>query len=1228
MDRLPRFRSQKKSLRRASYRPMLETLEDRLPPGDLLGATLFSSDALLNSSTLSVSPVERTERPSFTAREDTGSTHSRLSAPVSLSATNEPPLLATPLRKAAALTEPFASTRPSSAVNELFGAVLTGGRGFFAGTGNAGGSAVGAAPATARAIDSSPTSKPPTETPTPPAAASGEFTPPPPPPAASPAAGPGPASPAPAASTRPAANQDVATDYGQLPLSFEANLGQTDAQVQFLSRGNGYSLFLTGNEAVLQLQHSTGEEDEDGFGFSSAVGDVVRMEVVGAREGVQAVGRDTLAGRVNYFLGNDPSQWRTDLPTFGAVEYSDIYDGIDLVYYGSQRQLEFDFVVAPGANPNAIALRFTGAEHLSLDEGGNLVLDTNGGQVVQQKPILYQEVNGVRQEIAGSFVLQGEGRVSFAVGEYDTQHTLVIDPVLSYSTYLGGSSSDLAFDVAVGSDGSAYLTGQTRSTNFPVTAGTYQGTLAGTDDVFVTKINPAGNAIVYSTYLGGSNQQRGSGIAVDASGNAYITGRVSSTTYPTTPGALSVVYGGGLYDAFVTKLNPSGNGLVYSTFLGGNGQDSGFDIVLDSDGNAHLAGGTNSPSLQVSAGGYLTEVAGTDAFYIKLNSIGSKVLYGTYYGGSGTRERGNSIGLDAAGNAYLAGRASSSDLPISPGAMQPEFGGGLTDGFVACFNPFLSGNDSLLYATYIGGTEADIANGIAVDAAGNAYVVGETESPDFPLKTPFQATFGSGFGDAFVLRLNPGGSLGYSTYLGGIDEDRGFGIAVNAVGQAHVTGFTSSLNFPRQNPTQTNLAGGRDAFVTKLNASGNGLIYSTYLGGSGDENDILSGDTPGNIALDGAGNMYVTGRTSSTNFPAVSPLQPLSGGLDDSFLTKIVDDTPLQVSQFLATPNGFTAQFNRAFDPAVLNLYDTQAGGLGPADVTLVGASTGVVNGSLVLDANNRGFTFVRTGGLLPADTYTVTLRSAANGFKEVSSGLLDGNGDRTTGDNFVTTFAMAASSIRSVSVADFSRGPNQVVNLPANSTRLPLRLSDGTQVTSITLTLRYNPNLLTLTGVQNGPGTPVDSISSLTSLAPGVALLTFSTATGLSAGPINFVTLAAQVPAGATLGASHVLDITNLAVIGRILTFSIAVDARSDDGVHAVAYFGDATGNGSYTSADATRIQRVATGLDSGFAAYVRTSPVIIADITGNGRVDSTDATRVLQEAVGIDRPEIPPLT
>ena len=695
------------------------------------------------------------------------------------------------------------------------------------------------------------------------------------------------------------AKMRVSEAYGRLPLSFEANRGQSRASVKFLSRGDGYSLCLTSTEAVLTRPRANQS------GQRNSASSSLRMRLIGASPSPQIEGLDPLPGKSHYLIGNDPSRWRTDIPTYARVRYREVYPGVDLIYYGNRRQLESDWVVAPGADPRAIRLAFEGVTRMRIDAMGDLVLRTAGGEVRQHKPVIYQEGQDGsegRQVIAGRYVRRGRRQIGFQIAAYDASKPLVIDPVLSYSTYLGGGGGANSPKIAVDAVGNAYLTGAA-GPNFPTTAGAFQTTFGGGQfftDAFVMKLNAAGTAVIYSTYLGGSMRDIGTGIAVDASGNAYVTGTTNSANFPVTPGAVQSALSGGIADSFIAKLNATGTALIYSTYLGGSGGDLSTGIAVDAAGNAYLTGATSSTDFPTTLGVVQPAfgggtVLGGDIFVTKLNAAGTALVYSTYLGGSGD-DRGLGIAVDAGGNAYVTGDTGSGNFPTTAGAFQTmTSGGGFTDAVVAKLNAV---GTALVYSTYLGGDSIDQGNGIAVDAAGNAYVVGLTVSLNFPTTPGAFDTTCSGCqiigssgsslilsADSFVTKLNPTGTaLVYSTFLGGSGDERSSGIAVDAAGSAYVTGGTFSKDFPATpNAIQTQV-GGSDAFVTKLNPAGTALVYSTYLGGG--SSDLGSG-----IAVDAAGNAYVSGNTLSTDFPTTpGAFKPTFAGGGDGFIAKISAD--------------------------------------------------------------------------------------------------------------------------------------------------------------------------------------------------------------------------------------------------------------------------------------------------------------------------------------------------
>jgi len=678
----------------------------------------------------------------------------------------------------------------------------------------------------------------------------------------------------------------VLSTYGSLPLSFEVNQGQTDTRVRFLSHGQGHTLFLTPTEAVLALNpasESRGLESQ-----TRGPRHILRMQLLSANPEPQMVGREELPGKVNYFIGNDPKKWRTHVPTYAKVQYQNVYAGIDLIYYGNQGQLEYDFVVAPGVDPEVITLAFTGMDHIEVDHEGNLILHISDRDVRLHRPSIYQDINGARQAVSGGYTLLGAEtldpgfraeKVGFQVGPHDATRPLIIDPVLSYSTYLGGSGRDESYGIAVDASGNAYIVGLTDSSDFPKTNPLQPG-LPSFLGAFVSKLNPQGSALIYSTYLGGSYFEEGLGIAVDAKGNAYVTGFTNSSDFPMVNPAQPTFGGAG--DSFIVKLNPTGSALIYSTYLGGSGIDETYGIAVDADGNVYVTGETDSANfpavnpVQKAFGG-----GPFDAFVTKLNPTGSAFVYSTYLGGRGIDE-GFSIAADAKGNAYVAGYTLSIDFPITNALQKAPGGSG--DAFVTKLNPA----GSALYSTYLGGSGYEGSFGVAVDASGNVYLTGGTSSNDFPVANPVQKTL-AGSTDAFVVKLNPtGSSLVYSTYLGGSAGDFGFAIALDASGNAYVTGTTNSGDFPTAGSLQKTFGGGfKDAFVTKLASTGSQLVYSTYLGGNGSEG--LFGKV---IVVDTSGSTYVTGSTDSTNFPVMNSLQQTFSGVNDAFIVKIPEPTP------------------------------------------------------------------------------------------------------------------------------------------------------------------------------------------------------------------------------------------------------------------------------------------------------------------------------------------------
>lgn len=752
----------------------------------------------------------------------------------------------------------------------------------------------------------------------------------------------------------------LADAYRKFPLSFESNQGQTDQRVKFLSRGGDYALFLTRNEMVLALQKggsgrkpSPTVPTRTGKHISSETTGVLRMSLIGASRAVRVSGVDRLPGSANYFLGNDPAKWQTNVPTYAKVKYEGIYPGINLIYYGNQRQLEYDFVVAPGADPKRIRLRFGAANNLRIDEQGMLVLEIQKGEVRFERPAIYQEIAGRRRAIAGQYALRGSD-VGFELKSYDRASPLVIDPVLVYSSYLAGTSADVAKGIAVDSSGNAYVTGGTGA-GFP-TVNAFQsssGASGNGGNAFITKFNAAGSALIYSTYLGGSGGATGYGVAVDSSGSAYVTGYTFGG-FPTV-NAIQPSFGGA-GDAFVAKISPSGSALVYSSYLGGSGSDMGNGIAVDSSGNAYVTGNTDSTNFPTANAIQSSFIGVGNAFITKINASGSALVYSTYLGGG--IDVSNGIAVDSSGNAYVTGYTESTGFP-TVNAIQSSLAGS-ANAFITKIN---TSGSALVYSTFLGGGGTDVGYGIAVDASDNAYVTGTTNSTNFPTANAIQPTL-AGPTNVFITKINASDTaLVYSTYLGGSGDagDSSSGIAVDSSGDAFVTGTTNSTDFPVVDDLQSGFRGpGSDAFITEINASGSALLYSTYFG------DYMTGGSA--IAVDSAGNAYLTGFTGG-GIPLVNAFQSSVTGFGDTaaFIAKILSGLNISPSAptFANQPAGFASA------PLTIALGNSSNGAVTISSLSISGA-----NGSEFSETDN-------CVGSLPAGascSINVTFTPAATG--------------------------------------------------------------------------------------------------------------------------------------------------------------------------------------------------------------------------------------------------------
>jgi hypothetical protein len=726
--------------------------------------------------------------------------------------------------------------------------------------------------------------------------------------------------------------------YANFPMSFAENQGQDDQAVKFSATGREYRVFLTEDGATFGLR--AGSKAPPAF---------LQLRLRNANRHPRILGAKKLPSTTNYLVGRDSSKWKKGVSSFGEVKYEEIYPGIDLVYYGKDHRLEYDFIVQPDARPSDIRLALSGSEReqtARIDKEGDLSIRVSGREISFHRPVVYQVGSGGEKVgVSAEYVEARNPEKSSAkgqefgvqVGNYDRSKPLIIDPVLTFSTFLGGSDIDRANAIAVDTAGNVYVAGSTFSMDFP-TVNPIQATRHGSGgDAFVTKINAAGTAIVYSTYLGGSTTtlpsgtaaQAANGIAADSAGNAYVVGQTIATDFPVTAGAFDTscpTCGANGDVAFVAKLDSTGSQLLYSTYLGGSGGgaatgDRGDAIAVNSSGLAYVTGLATSPDFPTTPGAFKRTLAGGGVFVTQLNADGSALNYSTLIGSG----EGLGIALNSAGDAYLAGATGETTYPTTPGAFQPTFGGigggGGNDAFITELN---SSGSALVYSTYLGGLNEDYAGGIGIDSAGNAYVAGQTFSTNFPVKNAFQPTL-NGTADAYVAELNPTGTaLVYSTYLGGSNNDDADNVAVDSAGNAYVTGFTVSTDFPLAGALQAKYGGGTmDAFLTVMSPSGT-PTFSTYLGGESD-------DQGNGIAVDSSGNVYVAGQTESSGFPTLNAVQALPGGALDGFVTKFSIST--------ATP---PADFSLALSPSSLSVSPGEAGNFSVGLIAIGGFSQAI----------------------------------------------------------------------------------------------------------------------------------------------------------------------------------------------------------------------------------------------------------------------------------------------
>ncbi len=655
------------------------------------------------------------------------------------------------------------------------------------------------------------------------------------------------------------------------PAFFVPNLGQYAQEALFASSAAHTRFYFMKSRVVHAMELATDEADRpQGVAFS--------MEFADANPDLSVQGTEPHGGKLHYFIGNDPDHWKTNLPAYGGLRYNDIWEGVSLSMRHTETGVKLDWHLAPGVNPDVIRLTCEGAESLSVGDDGSLVLSHPYGEVREEAPVAYQMIDGRRVEIPCSYRLDGAFSYGFSLGEgYDPVWELIIDPLLPYSTLLGGNSIDEGFAIAADAAGCAYVVGHTESADFPITPGAFQTTLSGSSAAFVTKFSADGSQLVYSTYLGGTTDDTdGYSVAVDDAGHAYVTGRTRCSDFPVTPGAFQTSLGG-LHDVYITKLAPDGASLVYSTYLGGSGEDTGYSIRVDAAGSAYVGGDTKSMNFPITVGAFQTSTVGSDGFITKLSADGASLHYSTYLGGS-SQSIIFAIAIDAAGFAYATGQTNSADFPVTPGAFQTTLQGNF-DVFITKLS---TNGSSLVYSTFVGGSGPERGLGICVDGLGNAYATGWTWSTNFPVSAgAAQSTFG-GLQDAFVFMLSADGSaMFYSTFLGGANQDVGNAIALNSGGYACVTGQTYSPDFPTTPLVKPSAMPGSStsaAFLTVVADDGTSFLASSFIGGD----NASSGN---GVATGAEGSVYVGGFTSSSNFP-VTPgaFQTTNHGASDAFV--------------------------------------------------------------------------------------------------------------------------------------------------------------------------------------------------------------------------------------------------------------------------------------------------------------------------------------------------------
>jgi hypothetical protein len=672
--------------------------------------------------------------------------------------------------------------------------------------------------------------------------------------------------------------------FSNIPVSFIENFGQlNNNHIRFYSSDGG--LGFAHDEILIKLHGKKIDQDpklqvksnniinQKQLSSNKNEDYIIKQTFIGANH-VKPAGQLKQSHYSNFFYGNNPAKWRTEVPNYKEIIYRDLYPNIDLVYRIIEEGIKYEFIVHQGGHVQDILIEYEGAEITT--DGATLFIKTPIRTIIDDDFYSYQIIGN--EEIPVESNICVKNNIVYYDIEYDPTYTLIIDPII-YSTFIGGSDYDKVSSIALDSSSNTYVTGATNSSNFTTISGSYDTSLNGGYDAFIFKLDKMGSSLIYSTYIGGGNDEFGNDIKVDSNGNVFLTGETYSINFPTTSGAFSETYSGtNLSIAFILKLNSGGNGLTYSTFVGGKGSDHGYEIDIDSTGNAYIVGSTSSSDFPTTTGSYAPSYSSKgDAFVSKLNQQGSSLIYSTYLGGNSI-DIGYSIAVDTKSNATITGITNSSNYPTTSGSSDTTYNGGGWDIFVTRLNQIGS---SLVYSTFVGGNDFDCGNDIRLDLSGNAIVTGQTNSSNFPTTLgAFDVSY-NGNHDAIIFKLgNTGSSLLFSTFLGGNELDRGTGIDIDASGEIYITGLTGSADFPITTDALKTACDWKDSFFIKLDTNGSSLFYSTFLGG-------INNETNQCIVVDSFGDIFLSGSTNSNNFPTTSgAFDVLFNGFYDAYITR------------------------------------------------------------------------------------------------------------------------------------------------------------------------------------------------------------------------------------------------------------------------------------------------------------------------------------------------------